>query len=126
VVLQDPSNSPDGQTDTELDQLALDAAVAPLGILPREADHKGCRALVHSRASRSGADRSSAERPASGARRGEWLVSRRKSPTGRGEQAAQRGQERPVCWLVGRTPNLASEHSVLVAQGQWLHVVGTV
>jgi hypothetical protein len=43
VVLEDPGDRARRQTDAELDQLSLDAAIAPPGILLRQTDneHRG-------------------------------------------------------------------------------------
>jgi len=116
VNLHDPSNRAGRQADNELDQLALDRAMAPSGILPGQAYHEGRRVLVQP-----GAWSVVRVSPAPGhetAVPGEEFCRchAERAPPGAEGRAAECGQQSPVSWLVGRTSDLASEYGDLVAQ----------
>ena len=124
VVLQDPGNRARGQSDAELDQLALDAAVAPPRVLRGQTDDESGGLLVDRWATGPEVRISPAPSHEPTVPGEERLGRHREAgPTGAGEEPTQRGEEGTVGGLVGRTSELAPEHGYLVAQGQQLDVV---
>jgi hypothetical protein len=124
VVLQDPSNRAPSQPDAEFDQLALDPAVAPPGVLAGQTHDERGDLLVNRWATGRSMRISPAPRDEPTVPGEERLGCHRKAPPGRaGEKPAQRGDKGAIGGLVGRAPDLASENGDLVSQGKELDVL---
>ena len=127
MVPQDSGNRASGQSDPELHQFTLDAAVAPPGVLTGQTYHECGGLLVHPRASR----RPMRVRPTPS---DESTVPGEESPRCHskatperaGKEAAQGSQERTVSRLERRAPHLASEHGHLMAKGEQLDLFDVV
>ena len=127
VVLQDPGDGARRQPDVELDQLSLDAAVTPPRVLGGQTDNEARGLLVDRRppgpTMRIGPVPGH-EPPMPGEQR--CGRHREAGPRRAGEEPAHRRQEGTIGRLVNRTPDLASEHGHLMAQGQKLDLVGVL
>ena len=117
VALQRRPDARGCDDDARAGQFAVDAAVAPLGILLRQTEHHCGGFLGDGRSTRS----AMGERPALGdevpvpAQQGCRLDEEAPERLA-GEQSCQSGQHRSICRLKRWSVHLASEHRHLVAQ----------
>jgi hypothetical protein len=117
VALQDGPDARGGDDDAYGDKLIVDAAVAPVRVLLREAEHEGGGPLGDGRSTRSAVGM----RPAPGdevpgpAQQSFWSDEEAPESTTR-EQSYESRQHRPVRRLERRSVDLASEECHLVAQ----------
>jgi len=127
AVLQDPGNRAWSQLDAELDQLSLDAAVAQPRVLRGQTEDElgGLGIDRWPTGPAMGIGPSSGNEPTVP---GEQRLGRHREagPARAGEEATQRRQERTIGGLVGKTSDLASEHSDLVTQRQQFDLVGAL
>jgi hypothetical protein len=117
VALQDRPDARGGDDDPHGGQFAVDAAVAPLGILLRQSEHHGRGPLRDSRSTWPAVRVGPAlgdEIPVPAQQGGR--LNEEVSETLAGEQSCQSGQHRPVRRLGRRSVHLASQHCYLVAQ----------
>src|SRR6202166_2373130 len=127
---RDPSGAGDrapSQPDAELDQLALDAAVAPSRVLAGETHDEGGGLLIHRWTSGHAmwigpAPSDEPTMPGEQGLRGY----RKAAPARAGEEAAQCRQKGAIGGLVDGTANLSSEHDDLVAQRKQFDLVGAL
>ncbi len=111
----------------ESEQLALDALVAPAGVLRGEANDQLLHAVVQRRppgstmrvGPRTG---DQPPMPAQQRLRGDEEA----RPAGSWQHAADRGEQGTVGWFQLGSRNLAAEHDELVAQHQDLQILGSI
>jgi hypothetical protein len=114
-------------TNTKAQQLALDALVTPVGVLPGQPDDQLLDVLVKrwpaGLAVRVGPD--AGDQSAVPAR---WRLGldEEAGPAGSRERAADGGKEGSVGWLEPRPWNLAAQHGQLVMEHHNLQVLGSI
>jgi hypothetical protein len=108
-------------------QLALDALVAPTGILLGEADDQLLEVLVERGSPRAttGVGPGARDEAAVPAQQGLWL-DQEAGPAGSGQDAADGGEQGPVGGFELGPWSLAAEHGELVAQDEDLKILGGI